>query len=127
MGFPAKRRNRAPAPPAFASSASPASSGARCPRGTRVSFAPRPFNAYHLEVTERGYLHDLGLKTGDLVVAIDGAEFKDLAGMTAALNAAKTRETSKFTILRGAQTFDLTADGTKFEEDDGSYYSPRAR
>jgi len=94
---------------------------------TTVAFAPRPLNCFHLQVSERGYLHDLGLKTDDLVVAIDGAELTDPSQMQAALEATKTREKSTFTILRDGRRFDVTADGTKFEEDDGSWYRPWSR
>jgi hypothetical protein len=92
-----------------------------------VAFVPRPFNAFHFEVSEKGYVHDLGLKTGDLVIAIDGVEFTERASMDAALEASKSRETSKFTVLRGGQRFDVVADGKRLEEDDGSWYTPWAR
>jgi hypothetical protein len=97
------------------------------PDERRVTFRPRPFNAYYLVVTEKGYLAELGLKTGDLVVSIDGTEFKDKLGMDAALATAKTRESSKFGILRSGRQFEVAADGRRFEEDEGSTYSPWVR
>lgn len=92
-----------------------------------VAFAPSPFNAYFLQVLDQGYLRDLGLRTGDLVVAVDGFEFKDRFTMDVALLASKARESSTFTILREGQRFDVTAEGRRVEEDEGSYYQPWSR
>jgi hypothetical protein len=97
------------------------------PASGPIAFRPNPFNAYFLEVTDKGYVRDLGLKTGDLVVAIDGVEFKDKKGMDAALAGAMTRESAKITIQRDGVRFDVTADPRKFEGDDGSFYQPLAR
>ena len=97
------------------------------PTAGTVAFRPRPYDAFHIEIIGKGYLAELGLRTGDLVISIDGAEFRDRATLDAAMAVSKTRETSKFTILRDGATFDVTADGKRFEEDKGSYYRPWTR
>ena len=97
------------------------------PASSTVAFRAAPFNAYHIEIRGKGYLHEMGLRTGDLVVAIDGAEFKDRLAMDAALAMAKTRETTTFTIQRDGQRFDLSGDARRFEGDELSWYRPWTR
>ncbi|MCI0589815.1 MAG: PDZ domain-containing protein, partial [Planctomycetes bacterium] len=92
-----------------------------------VAFRPNPYNAYLLQVLDTGYLLELGLRTGDLVVALDGVEFKDRASMDAALFSWKQRGPATFTILRDGRRFDVVADAKRFEEDEGSYYRPWSR
>jgi hypothetical protein len=97
------------------------------PSSGPVSFRVNPFNSYRLKVEEEGYLHGLGLKTGDLVVAVNGAEFKDRATMDAAFLLSLARESSTFTVLRDGQKFDVTGDVRKLQEDNGSDVQPWAR
>ena len=97
------------------------------PATSRVAFAPRPFNAYHVQIRGNGYLHELGLRTGDLVVAIDGVELTNRLTMDAAMATAKTRDTARFTVERAGRRFDVTADVERFEDDPESVYRAWSR
>ncbi len=92
------------------------------PMSGPLAFQPNPFNSFLLEVTGAGYVRDLGLRTGDLVVMIEGLEFKDRASMEKALATALLRGTARLTIQRDRAVFDVSADVRKFQEDKGSGY-----
>jgi hypothetical protein len=97
------------------------------PGDARVVFRPRPFNACRLVVGEKGYLAELGLKTGDVVVAVDGVEFKDQFAMAAALAGAKSRESARLSVVRGERPFDVAADGRRLAEVEGGAFEPWVR
>ncbi len=89
-----------------------------------IAFQPIPFNALRFEVTGEGHARDLGLKTGDLIVRIEGLEFGDPGSMQKAIGAAMVKGTAKLTIKREGTTFDLTAEIRKLMEDKGSDVEP---
>ena len=97
------------------------------PASGPVAFVPTPFDSLLLEVTGEGYFREIGLRSGDLVVRIEGAELRDKDSMTKAMAAAMVRGTALLTIQRGASTFEVTVDVRKFMEDEGSDLEPWVR
>ncbi len=92
-----------------------------------IAFRPRPYNAYLLEVEAGSYLVEIGMRTGDLVVAIDGAEFKDKLTMEAAMAVARTKPLATFTIERDGTRVEVPTDANRFYTDDKSSFTQVAR
>ncbi|MCK6481880.1 MAG: hypothetical protein L6R43_17555 [Planctomycetes bacterium] len=94
------------------------------PAAGPVAFRPKPFDCMLLLVTGEGYLSGLGLRSGDLVVGVEGEPFADREGMRRALLQAAAKGTARFTILRGGAAFEVTAEVRRFMEDDACDATP---
>ncbi|MCG3135343.1 MAG: hypothetical protein HMLKMBBP_02940 [Planctomycetes bacterium] len=77
------------------------------PGTTDIRFVPRPFRAARLDVSDGTPAHAAGFRTGDLIVAIDGKEFADWAETEAALDAARAKHASRFTVLRSGSRIEI--------------------
>jgi protocatechuate 3,4-dioxygenase beta subunit len=97
------------------------------PMSGPVSFQPAPFDSLFVKVTGEGYLRGLGLRTGDLIVAIDGVELRDREAMRKALGAALVHGTARLSVLRAGTTFDVSGDIQMLGEDAGSEVQPWVR
>jgi S1-C subfamily serine protease len=60
-----------------------------------------------------GGLAMAGLKSGDLVIGVDGEEFKDETDLRARWMTAAAKETARLIVLRGAKRIEIVADLTK--------------
>jgi C-terminal processing protease CtpA/Prc len=76
-----------------------------------VRFAAQVFSAKYVTIDdETGYLGSVGLKTGDLVIGLDGVEFKDATHMGARFMEARANPSTKLMVLRGAKRFTVVVD-----------------
>ena len=79
-----------------------------------VRYVPRPITAYRVSITDpEGGFALAGLRDGDVVVGIDGVEFKDQAQMSALLTLARTNEGSTLSVIRGRSSLTVTIDLSK--------------
>jgi len=79
-----------------------------------VRYAPRPITAYRVSITDpEGGFARAGLRDGDVVVGIDGVEFKDQAQMSALLTLARTNKGSTLSVIRGRSSLTVTIDLSK--------------
>ncbi len=92
-----------------------------------VEFAPRPYNACRLTVMDESYAASAGLRTGDLVVGIDGVEFGDRAGMDVAFARARANPTSTLMLLRSGARIDVTLDAKQLVADRSLTMDPAVR
>jgi hypothetical protein len=89
----------------------------RVPGQEVVRFATQIFSAMLVTVDRSdGYLAEVGLKTGDLVVGIDGEEFKDEPHMQARIIEARRKESVKLHVLRGRESRVIVADLAKIQD-----------
>ncbi|MHC4598839.1 MAG: carboxypeptidase-like regulatory domain-containing protein [Planctomycetota bacterium] len=86
-----------------------------------VTFEPKPINALQVTIDDpEGYLAKAGFQTGDLVIGIDGQEFKDVQQMQLLFMGAMSKESVKMTVERGGSTFELKLDPKKLFGNEGN-------
>ncbi|CAG0984144.1 hypothetical protein PLCT2_02086 [Planctomycetaceae bacterium] len=91
------------------------------PETSEVVFTPQVFNSYRVSVSdEKGYVSLLGLRTGDLITAANGTEFKTSNQMEGTLQALMEEKSVKLTIQRGGATLTVEADLMKLFSDRGA-------
>jgi len=79
-----------------------------------VRFAAQVFNARCVRIDDaEGYLASVGLKEGDLVIGIDGVEFRDTTHMRARFMEGRAKESARLLVVRGAKRFEVVVDLTK--------------
>ena len=79
------------------------------PGPAEVVFKPGRLDALRVTITDpTGTIGKAGFQNGDLVVAIDGSRFDNLAKLQMLMAIAMNREKATFTVLRGGREFDLT-------------------
>jgi hypothetical protein len=88
----------------------------RVPAGGEVVFEPRQYNAMLLNnIQPGGRLEALGLRDGDLLIAIDGQEITGgAAGMTL-FNGALIKSQTTWTLIRNGVQMQVTFDGTELQ------------
>ncbi len=78
------------------------------PASGEVRFRPRPVICLSVTVKDQsGYLASRGLRSGDLIVAIDGATFESPAHLVAALLSAGLRREIKLGLVRNGQELEV--------------------
>ncbi|MCU0725634.1 MAG: PDZ domain-containing protein [Planctomycetes bacterium] len=100
------------------------------PGATTVRFDPRAQNALRVTVADpEGLLARSGFETGDLVIGIDGQEFEGGSHMFSLLQAAVSKKTAKFTVLRGngSVTLDVSAGEVRTTGNWGGSLDPATR
>jgi hypothetical protein len=101
------------------------------PAQSVVNFVPKPINA--LKVTVRdpgGYLAKIGFQSGDLVIGIDGMEFKNVQHLQALAFGSMSKEAVKMDVRRGGAKLSLTVDPKKLFGDPrgmGGEFEPSSR
>jgi hypothetical protein len=80
-----------------------------------VSFKPTEFDAVKVTVrSEDGWFAKAGFVDGDLIVGVDGTEFKDTTHMRILFSTAMAKADAVLTVVRGGRTLELTADFSEF-------------
>jgi len=84
-----------------------------------VRFAAQVYNARVVQIDDpEKYLGSVGLKEGDLVIGLDGVEFKDDSHMRARFMEARAKESSTLLVQRGAKKFNVVVDVAKIRGKD---------
>lgn len=76
--------------------------------GQRILFQPLPLNAYLLQARGRPSEVDIGLKDGDIVLAMDGNSLQDYDRRRDFMRESLAQETTTWTILRNGQRMNIT-------------------
>ena len=77
-------------------------------------------NALRVVVTKAdGWFAKVGFVDGDLVIGVDGTEFRNTAQMKAFFATIATKETVTLNLLRGGRRVDLTLGSKEFMESGG--------
>jgi hypothetical protein len=84
-----------------------------CP--AEIRFVPRPFTAVRFTAEPDSAEHAAGLRTGDVCFALDGAEFEGMKQIDAVFYAARVKQKSRLTLLRGTSRVELEIDLSKFD------------
>lgn len=97
------------------------------PGARRIAFKPRLFNALQVRIpaAAKGYLGEAGLRNGDVIVAIDGADLESKLQIDACIALAKSHDSAKLTVIRAGRRFEATVDAKRL--DDGGRLAPWAR
>jgi hypothetical protein len=91
------------------------------PETSEVVFAAQVFNSFRILITdEKGYAGSLDLRTGDLITAANGTEFKSEAQMEGTIQTLLEEKTVKLTIQRNGATFTVESDLMKLFSDRGA-------
>jgi Carboxypeptidase regulatory-like domain/PDZ domain len=77
---------------------------------TTVRFDPKEANAFRVRITDpNGHFARAGLQTGDLLIGVNGEEFKNLREAQMKLFTS-TDETTKLLVLRGSRRLEIAID-----------------
>ncbi len=84
------------------------------PGQSSVAFKPKPVNALRVVVSDSaGVLGRAGLQTGDLIIGLDGTEFKNMAHMQMLLYTSMGKEKASLMLLRGGARKDVDIETAK--------------
>jgi hypothetical protein len=84
------------------------------PGQTFVAFQAKAVNALRVTVTDPGgVLGQAGLRTGDLIIGMDGMEFQNLTHMQMLLYASMGKEKAKLNLLRDGRTLEIEVEPKK--------------
>jgi hypothetical protein len=79
------------------------------PGPAEVAFKPGRIDALRVTITDPdGTIGKAGFQNGDVVIAIDGKEFENLAALQMLMAIAMNKEKASFTVLRGGRQLELT-------------------
>jgi len=78
------------------------------PAAGPVRFEPKPINAFRVQSDPEGIFRESGIQIGDLIVRINGKEFKRFRQAWDLLEEAIATDRVQLTVLRGPQQLDLT-------------------
>ncbi|MCI0652346.1 MAG: hypothetical protein L0Z55_10730, partial [Planctomycetes bacterium] len=88
----------------------------RVPDSAEVVFAPTPVNAMRVTIADAaGQLARAGFEDGDLIVAIEGAEFEGTRQLQLLFMSNMAKEQCKFAVLRGSERIEVTANMRELE------------
>jgi len=74
------------------------------PGKAMVRFVASVINAMEVRIRQAdGALANAGLRDGDLIVGVDGVEFRDLMHISSLLTGAMSKESTKLTVIRGGR------------------------
>ncbi|MHC4473238.1 MAG: PDZ domain-containing protein, partial [Planctomycetota bacterium] len=91
------------------------------PNAKSLAFEPVTVNALRVTVGDgSGPLAAAGLRDGDLIVGLDGEEFRNRTHMDALLKLARTRDSVELTVFRDRSTLTVTADLRRYWEGGGA-------
>jgi hypothetical protein len=76
----------------------------------------RRFNCFRLILKEDGRLHDLGLRNGDLLIAVDGQEYRTTGDLSKQAQFSYTLETTTWTVLRNGVQQSVTFNGREAQK-----------
>jgi hypothetical protein len=82
-----------------------------------VQWSPRPLRAWLVEGVKDGAAFDAGLRNEDLIVGVDGEEFRDAPHREAAWAAALARGRCRLDVLRGDESLRVAMDASLFRHD----------
>ncbi len=74
------------------------------------------FNCFRLTVTENGRIHELGLRNGDLLIAVDGQEFETTDDLHKQAQFSYTQESTTWTVLRNGAAVPVTFNGRQAQK-----------
>ncbi len=98
------------------------------PGPAEVVFALLKPNALLVRITDtESSFARTGLRDGDLIVVIDGTEFKSAPELAAAMAAARLKDEVVMSVVRGSRRLEITVDAKKLLTDDGGSVEPTRR